>query len=641
MNNTYLLSSAILAPIAGGILCFLLRHSVLRGLIIFLTAIILIVSSIILFTQGGFTYSAPDYWNTVITVLDFDILLYFLYVGLANGHLIVIVLALLQIAPLAYFEFYQAKGIEVAPSLVVDKLAIIMCLVISIVGSLIAIYAIRYMKDHEAHLKLTRSRQPIFFFFFILFLGAMNGLVFSNNLLWLYFFWEVTTLCCYQLIRHDLTTESKANAMRALWMNLIGGVAFLCAIILLFNKIHTLSIQEIITKFPAAAVILIPLALLCLAGFTKSAQIPFQTWLLGAMVAPTPVSALLHSSTMVKAGIYLILRFAPAFQGTPLSKMVMLVGAFSFLVTAIIALTQDNAKRLLAYSTIGNLGLIIMCAGINTPLAITAALLLLVFHAISKGLLFMCVGTIETLIHSREIERMAELITRLPLLATITVIGIITMFLAPFGLLVGKWAATEGLMSVHSISAFIAVIMLVLGSAATTVFWTKYLGRLLNRPETPKAPSPQPLAFLYKLPLISLVVMAIILSIMVIPFYNAVISPAVQQLNYPLILVSGNASLLTPFGSFATWPLFILFGLVLLMPLLILRAPKADVVPVYMCGENVSGDECAFCTVADKNEPLQTSGLYFSEILCETSLEKLFTPIGVIILVALFWLILK
>jgi len=641
MSTTYLLNCAILAPIVGGILCFLLRHSVLRGLIIFLTAILLIVSSIILFVQGGFTYNAPEYWNTVIAVLDFAILLYFLYIGFANGSLTVIILSLLQIVPLAYFEFYQAKHVEVLPSLVVDKLSIIMCLVISIVGSLIAIYAIRYMKDHESHLKLTRSRQPVFFFFFILFLGAMNGLVFSNNLLWLYFFWEVTTLCCYQLIKHDLTAESKANAMRALWMNLIGGVGFIFAIILLFNiSPNLLSIQEIL-KYPSAALILVPLGLLCLAGFTKSAQIPFQNWLLGAMVAPTPVSALLHSSTMVKAGIYLILRFAPAFQGTGLSKMVMLVGAFSFVVTAIIALTQDNAKRLLAYSTIGNLGLIIMCAGINTPLSITAAVLLLVFHAISKGLLFMCVGTIETLIHSREIERMAELITKLPLLATITVIGIVTMFLAPFGLVVGKWAATEGLMSVQSISAFIAVIMLVLGSAATTVFWTKYLGRLINRPVSPKAISTQPLAFLYKLPLISLVVMAIALSILVIPFYNVVVSPAIQQLNYSLVITSGNASLLTPFGSFATWPLFILFGIVLLMPLLLLKAPKADTVPVYMCGENVSGDECAFCTVADKNEPLLTGGLYFNDILCETSLEKLFTPIGVLLLVALFALLLR
>lgn len=636
-----MLTILILMPIFCGILCYLIREKTFRSLIILFNALLLIIASVFLLKNGGFEFTPSESWNKAITICDFAILLYFLFIGLRTGHVAIIVLSLLQIGPLAYFEYTQGHSLSVTPSIMIDQTAIIMCLIISIVGSLTAIYAVQYMKDHEEHLKLSKSRQPVFFFFFILFLGAMNGLVFSNNLLWLYFFWEVTTLCCYQLIRHDLNTESKANAIRALWMNLVGGVGFIFAIIFLFNiDPNLLSVKEII-KNPSGAAILIPLSLLCLAGFTKSAQVPFQNWLLGAMVAPTPVSALLHSSTMVKAGVYLILRFAPAFQGTALSKMVMLVGAFSFVVTAIIALTQDNAKRLLAYSTIGNLGLIIMCAGINTPLSITAALILLVFHAISKGLLFMCVGTIETFIHSREIERMAELITRLPLLTNITVIGIFTMFLAPFGLLVGKWAATEGLMSVKSTSAFIAVIMLVLGSAATTVFWTKYLGRLINKPIAPKESAPTPLAFLYKFPLISLVILAISLSVLVIPFYNAIIIPAVKQLNYDLILTAGSASLFTEFGSFATWPLFILFGFALVLPLLLLKAPKESVVPVYMCGENAPGDDCAFCTMADKNEPLQTGGLYFMDIICESTMEKVCTSIGVFILVALFWIILR
>jgi len=343
---------------------------------------------------------------------------------------------------------------------------------------------------------------------------------------------------------------------------------------------------------------------------------------------------------MVKAGVYLILRFAPAFQGTTLSTMVMLVGAFSFLVTAIIALTQGNAKRLLAYSTIGNLGLIIMCAGINTPLTITAALILLVFHAVSKGLLFLCVGTIETLIHSREIEQMAELVTRLPLLTAITVIGIITMFLAPFGLLVGKWATLEGAMSAGTGWAVIAVIMLVMGSAATTVFWTKYLGRLINQPISLKHSPFESLAFLYKFPLISLVLLAIILSILVAPFYDMFISPAVQATAANGLSTSvGN--ILTPVGSFATWPIFIIVGLVLLMPLLILRTRREEVVPVYMCGENAPAERCEFCTVADKYEPLQTGGLYFSEIFNEATLEKWLTPVGIIILLVLFGLLLN
>jgi ech hydrogenase subunit A len=421
-------------------------------------------------------------------------------------------------------------------------------------------------------------------------------------------------------------------------MNLIGGVAFIFALILIFNTLHTLAINEVINS-PSAALILLPLALLCLAGFTKSAQVPFQSWLLGAMVAPTPVSALLHSSTMVNAGVYLVLRFSPAFHGTALSTMVMLVGAFTFFATAILALTQSNAKKLLAYSTIGNLGIIVMCAGINTPLAISAALILLVFHAISKGLLFLCAGVIENAIHSRDIEKMAELVIKFPLTTAITVIGIITMFLAPFGLLIGKWATLEGAISAKSQWAFIAAIMLVLGSAATTVFWTKYLGRLINQPAYAGKRVIETMASLYKLPLISLVLIIIVLSILIAPFYNAIIIPALKTGGIELSITS-NWNLLTPVGSFATWPLFIVIAIVLLMPLLILRAKKEEIIPVYMCGENAPIDRCEFCTVADKYEPLQTSGLYFTDMITETTLEKLFTPIGVIVLIVLFGLIL-
>lgn len=564
--NSLLLGTAVLVPVGCGVLCYLIRNNVLRTLLIILNALILIACSVLLLLGGGFTFTPASYWNTIITVLDFVLLVYFLYLGFASGSLTVILLALMQIVPLGYFEYTQGHSLEAAPSFVIDQLAIIMCLVISVVGSLISLYAIKYMKDHEAHLGLKKSRQPVFFLFFILFLGAMNALVFANNLLWLYFFWEVTTLCCYHLIRHDLTEEAKTNATRALWMNLIGGVAFVLAMMLIFNNAHTLSLNEL-TRTPGGLLMLIPLALICLAGFTKSAQVPFQNWLLGAMVAPTPVSALLHSSTMVNAGVYILLRLAPSFQGTILSTMVMLVGAFSFFATALMAITQPNAKKLLAYSTIGNLGIIVMCAGINTPLAITAALILLVFHAVSKGLLFMCAGVIENAIHSRDIEKMAELVTRMPLTTAITVIGIITMFLAPFGLLVGKWATLEGAMSANSQWAVIAAIMLVLGSAATTVFWTKYLGRLINQPASGDKTVIEPMALLYKIPLIGLVLAAIVLSILVAPFYDTLIIPAVKA-HYAVALSTNNWNIITPIGAFATWPLFIVVAVVLLMPLL-------------------------------------------------------------------------
>ena len=162
------------------------------------------------------------------------------------------------------------------------------------------------------------------------------------------------------------------------------------------------------------ALVLIPAALVGFAGLTKAAQMPFSSWLVGAMVAPTPVSALLHSSTMVKAGVYILVRFAPIFQGTVIGYTLAFVGAFTFLIASGIAISQTNAKRVLAYSTIANLGLVTACAGIGTAEAIWAAILLIIFHAISKSLMFLSVGTVEHRIRSREIEDMNGLIVRMP-----------------------------------------------------------------------------------------------------------------------------------------------------------------------------------------------------------------------------------
>ena len=205
--------------------------------------------------------------------------------------------------------------------------------------------------------------------------GAMNGLGLCDSLTWVFFFWEITTLCSFFLISHDGTREAKRNATRALWMNMVGGIGFLAAMLFMQKAIGTLSIQAMLAQSVVmhSTAAMLPIAFLCFAAFTKSAQLPFQSWLCGAMVAPTPVSALLHSSTMVKAGVYLVLRLSPAFAGTMLAGIVSLTGAFTFVAASALACGQSNGKKILAYSTIANLGLIIACAGMATPAAITAS----------------------------------------------------------------------------------------------------------------------------------------------------------------------------------------------------------------------------------------------------------------------------
>jgi ech hydrogenase subunit A len=563
------------------------------------------------------------------------ILIIFLAIAWRLKGSLVAVLACLQMAAIIY---ELASGHETpGRAFFSDQLSVIMSLVINIVGGIIVLYGIRYMRDHEHHLNLQRSKQPRFFFFMILFLIAMNGLIFADALTWLAFFWEITTLCCFALIAHDGTDLAVRNAHRALKMNLFGGVAMSAAIVILGRLGYPAHLSDLLSMSTGAfpKIILLPVALLCLTGFTKSAQLPFQSWLLGAMVAPTPVSALLHSSTMVKAGVYLVLRLAPLYRDTALSSVVALVGGLSFLVTAILAIGQTNAKKVLAYSTISNLGLIILCAGLNTPLAITAGLMVLVFHAISKGLLFMCAGAIEHLVGSREIEDQEGLLAKNPLAARITLIGIIMMFLPPAGMLIGKWVAIE------ASGGFLPImIILTLGSALTAVYWAKWAGKILLAPPETK-PEPKPLAFGYSAPLIILVAMGIVMSVFVAPVTRYLISPAVLSpavITHQLSLASAPAA----GGILGLWSPLPVIGLLvpavfIFMALSSLR--RQDLRPVYLCGENMEsrwGDErIRFRCLSPEGDELKLGGFYFLGFLNEAALSKYADVIGALLLIIL------
>ncbi len=623
--SEHLVAIAIWLPVIAALLCYWGRSYKARNVIVFLTGIVLAVVSVELFIVGPFDYQPTGIfgipWNEIITAADFGLMALILYIGFKYRNSLIMVLTLIQVVLLVYFDFVMGGGhAEISPNFVIDNLAIIMSLIINIVGSLICIYGVRYIAEHEEHHPVPKSRQPRFMFWLVIFLAAMNGLVFSNNLYWLYFFWEVTTLCSFQLISHDLTEIAIKNACRALWMNMVGGVAFAAAIVYLCTAVSgdALSIRYLLQTASNSGVtsaLLFSVALLVFAGFTKSAQLPFQSWLLGAMVAPTPVSALLHSSTMVKAGVYLVVRMAPIYQGTYLSDLIAVAGAFTFLATSVLACTQSNAKRVLAYSTIANLGLIIACAGINTPMAISAAMALMIFHAVSKGLLFLCTGTIELNIGSRDIEDMEGLIDRMPVTTKIVAIGVVSMFLPPFGMLIGKWASLEA-----AVNLPLVALMFVMASAVTALFWIKWLGRLLEgRPGVTKPPA-EYLAPHYIISLGGLALGAVVLGIFAVPIMNHVVAPAVQA-SYQItgLITSGGSiigqSAFKTIGSFTAWPIFAVLLAILVIYRLIPKPDQSSVRRVYMCGVNTGEFESSeYFTTGDTATELCLSNYYFTAI---------------------------
>ncbi len=470
----------ILAPLAAGLGLLCVRGDLLRRIIVGGVALAVCAAVVALawlpipFEPANLPVSSHVI-SGLMWVLELGMAGYVVWVGIRARSPLIAALMVVQAGVMTWFEVTQGPRLELAHDLFVDRFSLVMALINGVVGGGICLYALGYMREyHEVHHPEVADRRPLFFGLLLVFMSAMFGIVFSDNLVWLFFFWEITTLCSFLLIGYTQKEEARKNALKALMMNLQGGLGFALAIVWFQHQTGSTSLQVLISSKHAVA--LLPAALLCFAGITKSAQLPFAGWLLGAMVAPTPVSALLHSSTMVKAGVYLILRLAPVLTGTTVGILVALVGALTFVVGSCAAISTSNAKRVLAHSTVANLGLIVLCGGIGTYEAVWAGMLLIIFHAAAKCLLFLCVGVVEHRLHSRDIEAMSGLVLRLPRVAVMLLIGMAGMFLAPFGMLISKWAVLRAVVDAcPPLAVFIAF-----GSAATLFFWVKWMGKLLE-----------------------------------------------------------------------------------------------------------------------------------------------------------------
>lgn len=490
-----ILGFLILFPLVIAALLMIFRTSKPRNVIVCIGSAAIAVASIALVvvnigTTGTYFSFESVYVDYIFLGVDVLIAITIIAFALKYRNVPALVLALIQIIGTLVYEFMFAQGLECTRSLYIDSLSLIMALIIGIVGTGICVYSIGYMHDfyfgiHHPETEMP-DRRPTFFALMFVFLSAMYGIIFFNNLVWLFTAWEVTTLCSFLLIGFTKTDEAIHNAFRQIIMNLVGGIAFLAALFYLAIQLSCIDFMDfIVFGTIAPTYVVLPLTCLSLAGITKAAQMPFHTWLLGAMVAPTPTSALLHSSTMVKAGVFMLIKCAPiyAVSFAP-SILVILVGGITFLLCSMMAISQSNGKRVLAYSTVANLGLITACAGVGTAEAIWAAILLVIFHAVAKSLLFLCVGTAEHHIGSRDIEDMDLLFERMPRLSRMMIVGIMIMFLAPFGMLVAKWAT---LVSFVDTRQFALLLMLAFGSAATFMFWAKWLGKLAGITGTPES----------------------------------------------------------------------------------------------------------------------------------------------------------
>lgn len=614
------------------ILSVMKKHSPLRSVFIF-SSCAAIIAAVLWYAVASLAGNRAHSFlvetrslDMAITIGEFLMMALILYFSFRYRKYYVALLSVAQTGLIAWLELSGPHAVITAPHIYSDRLTVMMCLMIGVVGSLICVYAVGYMKRYHHHHAEYTDRSSFFFAMLFVFLGAMFGLVFSNNLTWLYFFWEITTLCSFLLIGYTRTGQATGNAFKALWMNLVGGLCFAVAIVYCVLVFHVADLQNLVGMGEAGTVVMIPLVLLAVAGMSKSAQLPFSGWLLGAMVAPTPTSALLHSATMVKAGVYLLIRLSPLFQGNLAGTMVTTIGGFTFFAASLLAISQSDAKKVLAWSTISNLGLITSCAGVGMHEAVWAGILLILFHAVSKSLMFLSVGAVENATGSRDIEDMHGLIVKLPGLAFVMIVGIAGMFLAPFGMLISKWAALKAFVDTNSM---VLVVFLVFGSATTLFYWTKWLGKLVAVIHN----SDRLRSKVGRSQWVSLATQAVLMIALCLAFpllSTRLVEPFLAEMFHgtlPAIISAGNMHIMVMMlSTIVILPIavrFLTFG------------KKQKIVLSYMGGAN-TGDDRNFTNSFGKNSSMYLANWYMEDWFGEKKILKpsLMLATGIILVLA-------
>jgi len=342
-----------------------------------------------------------------------------------------------------------------------DGLSVFLTVIAAVIGCLAVIFSIDYMHG-EAQLGRYYS-------LVLLFIGSMTGMVLTSSMLLLFFFWEMMAFCSYALISfYNDDPKAVAGGMKALIMTQTGGVGLLAGALIAYSFLGTYDIQTFLAyahRLPEFALSIMAFGFL-IGAAAKSAQVPFHTWLPGAMEAPTPISALIHAATMVNAGVYLLARFYPAFAAVPgWTTAVVVVGVLSAFLGAVMAITASDLKRTLAYSTISQLGYMVYAVGAG---AVYASQFHLMSHAVFKALLFLGAGAVIHAVGTRDMRQMGGLGQKMPFVRNVFIIG--TLALAGLPFVNGFWSKELVLEEGLAHGPLWAYILMVLGAGLTAAY---------------------------------------------------------------------------------------------------------------------------------------------------------------------------
>ncbi len=323
--------------------------------------------------------------------------------------------------------------------LTADMLAVFMAIVSSLVGAIIVLYSFDYISHYD--------NRNEYYFMVVLFLGSMMGLVFSGNLIFLFLFWEITAIASWRLIGFSREPVHVLRADKAFLVTVFGALAMLLGFIFIYQQTGSFDLAVIKESMRSNPVPDIVVVLILFGILSKSATLPFHTWLPDAGVAPSPVTALLHAAVLVKIGVYVFARlFVATFQmGTAWHTIVPVIAAASALVSAGAALVETDMKRIIAYSTVSQIGFILLGFAVNTQIGIAGALLFILMHGLAKGGLFLCAGIVEQNTRTKDITRMGGLISTMPVTAvSFLACSFSVMGIPPFGGFFSKYLVFSG-----------------------------------------------------------------------------------------------------------------------------------------------------------------------------------------------------
>lgn len=509
-----------------------------------------------------------------MTALWMVLLGYFVVAGLSAlvggvlGRRVFALIALAPMATLVWAGVYTPRildgdipsgsldwvpGLGLSISVRVDAFSLLMVWLIAAIGLLVCVYGAGYFGASTPRLGGFAGSLTAF-------AGSMVGLVVADDLFALFLFWELTSVTSFLLIgfnHHDAV--ARASALQAFLITVAGGLTMLGGFVILSVEAGTSSLSEILADPPGGPAVTVALVLVVIGAATKSAQFPFHFWLPAAMAAPTPVSAFLHSATMVNAGVYLVARFSPTFASESIWRpMVISIGIASMLVGAVIAMRRSDLKQILAYGTISQLGLMFVLFGFGDSALTTAGVAILVAHALYKAAMFMMSGIIDHQTGTRDIGVLSGLGRALPALAIVSALAAASMAgIPPLLGFAAKELAVAAILDLDGLWMVVIISAVVAGSILTVAYSGRVvLGAFATKPDVAGVESTPPSSVFFT-PLLVLAGASLLFGLM-----PMLINPLLDAASAGLIEGGGKKHL-------ALWPGF---NSALLVSLLILAA---------------------------------------------------------------------